>query len=456
METITIIGAGPCGCLLAVYLAKRGYKVNLYERRSDIRKASNSNGRSINLAISERGLFALQLGGVLDAVMAESVPIKGRKVHMQEGTEDTRTYIYGRNEREVNYSISRHVLNKVLLDSADSFDNVTLHFDAKVESVDLEASVVHIRDAQGHVKEIQSDRIFGTDGATSAVRTSLGENTHASFDLQTLSHGYKEILLPKDASEGLDLNYLHIWPRKEFMLMGLANLDGSMTMTLFMPLEGEVGLNTLTTKDQVQSFFETYFPDMLTRFPEVVERFLENPVSNLNTVRGGPWYHKDKVLLLGDAAHAIVPFFGQGINCGFEDCRLFDEALGESPISEHTFKEFYETRTKDSDAILTMATENYDEMKHHVGEDDFLFKTHIEKELMKRFPDQYISRYVLVSYTHEPYSFAQHAGKLQKTLVQRIYDQFKDSNEIDWERVTPWVHQYFSDLQSQTQDKKAA
>lgn len=446
MQNITIVGAGPCGCLLAIYLAQRGYSIDIYEKRLDIRTLSKHQGRSINLALSERGLRALEKAGIREKVLKQSVPIKGRKVHVLEKENQPIHYIYGRNSQEVNYSISRSVLNLEILNAASQYPNINFHFNHKIEEVDLKNSLLHFVDDHQRQQFVPIDHLIAADGANSAIRQSLQQNNQVDFTVEHLTHGYKEILLPAKNSQSLESNFLHIWPCKEFMLMALANLDNSFTMTLFMPLKGELALENLKETTAINQFFEKYFPEIIALYPNIIEEFQQTPISTLTTVQGGPWYVSNKVLLIGDAAHAIVPFFGQGINCGFEDCRLFDEFLDIDSMSEDLFERFYESRKIDTDAILSMAAQNYDEMKHHVGEKDFIFIDHIEKELMHRFPNQYISRYILVSYTHYPYNLVQKIGEMQKQLVYKIYQHFSKSKIIDWNQADPWIHELFNQL----------
>jgi kynurenine 3-monooxygenase len=443
MKNLSIIGAGPCGCLLSIYLARRGYNINLYERRPDMRSAQFAEGRSINLAISARGLLALEQAGMKELIIANAVAIKGRAVHIKDGSPE-KYYLYGRNQQEINYSISRKLLNSLLLGEAEQYNNITIHFEHKITGVDIKASTISaLNNNSLQLEVIKFDQLIATDGAGSAVRDSLNQLQIIDFDNKLLNVGYKEILLPSTNASSLKPEYLHIWPRKEFMLMGLANLDHSFTLTLFAPLKGETGLKNLTEEHAVSQFFLQNFPELSKMIPNLTKVFLQNPTANLFTVQGKPWYFEDKILLIGDAAHTIVPFFGQGINCGFEDCRLFNQMLDDKEnVGKQLFRNFYQKRKANTDAIAEMAFQNYDEMRKGVSDVDYSFYYYIERELMSRFPDQYVSRYILVSYTHCPYSFAHEAGKLQKALLNEIYSQSISNKEINWQIVANLVDHY--------------
>ena len=441
MNHLSIIGAGPCGCLLSIYLARKGYKIDLYEKRPDIRITQSEEGRSINLAISSRGLFALEQAGMRERILDNSVSVKGRAVHIKDKNTE-QYYLYGRNAQETNYSISRKLLNSLLLDEAEKYNNVTIHFEQKVVGINVEESTISILNNDS-LQAIKFNQLIAADGAGSAVRDSLNELQIIAFDNRILDFGYKEILLPTANSSSLNAEYLHIWPRKEFMLMGLANLDHSFTLTLFMPLKGEIALENLIEESSVSQFFTRNFPELTQMMPNLPGIFIKNPIATLFTTQGKPWYFKDKILLIGDAAHSIVPFFGQGINCGFEDCRLLNQMLSsQESIGYGLFKRFYEKRKVNTDAIAEMAFQNYDEMKKGVGDTDYSFYYSIERELMKRFPDKYISRYILVSYTNCSYSFAHEAGKLQKVLLNEMYHKALVDKEVDWETAEKLVAQY--------------
>lgn len=450
MTHIVISGAGPAGCLMAIYLAKRGYKVDIYERRPDIRQGASGTGRSINLALSHRGRRALEQADVLKPITELSVPIKGRKIHTTLA-ENPKEFIYGRTEEEVNYSLSRHALNRIVLEEADKFPSVNIFFEETVKAVDLHQKILRT----DH-REVPFNRLIATDGSNSSVRQSLINQGIAQFHIETLCHAYKELLLPKDKAVSLDPNYLHLWPRGQFMLMGLANKDGSMTMTLFMPSQGDIGLSHLETPSSVTDFFKTYIPDFLALDTSIPTRLVENPASSLTTVTGDTWYYQDSVLMLGDAVHAMVPFFGQGVNCAFEDCRLLDEVIGQKGFPSDVFQTFAKNRKKDTDAIMQMALENYEEMKSHVVDPSFVYKKEIESLLMRRFSETYISRYVLVSYTHEPYDLVQKIGRAQEKLLNKICTQFMSVDVIDWDLVAQWIQDYKNEINAFAQHRKGS
>src|SRR5690554_231408 len=325
MERVSVIGAGLVGSLQAIYLAKRGFQVDVFERREDMRKHIISAGRSINLAISLRGWKALEAVGADETVREIVIPMYGRTMHDKEG--NTSFQPYGKKEEAI-YSVSRGGLNCRLMDVAESYENVNFHFSHECKDIDLENKVIHFYDHKAKVnREITTDRIFGTDGAFSAVRKKVQLTDRFNYEQMYLKHGYKELYIPagKNNSYKIDKNSLHIWPRGEYMLIALANEDGSFTSTLFFPFEGNPSFESIKTKEEINQFFEKTFPDAKQLMPSLDQLFFDNPTSSLVTIKCSPWHYEDWILLLGDASHAIVPFYGQGMNAGFEDCRLFDE-----------------------------------------------------------------------------------------------------------------------------------
>ncbi|GGH34904.1 kynurenine 3-monooxygenase [Mangrovimonas yunxiaonensis] len=428
-QNILIIGAGLCGSLLALRLGQRGYNVTVMEMRPDMRKVDISAGRSINLAFSDRGIKAMNLVGILDKVMPLCIPMKGRMLHDIEG--QTILAPYSGREHEYINSISRGGLNELLLTEAEKHDNVNIHFNKKCLSVDFEKTTALFKDYDTKKEFIEdADVIFATDGAGSALRQSyyLGKKFLFSFSQDWLTHGYKELsILPgENGSYKTFKNALHIWGREAFMLIALPNLDGSFTVTLFLSFdEGEYNFNNLTTKEHVLEFFEKYFKDALELMPNLVDDFFKNPTSPLGTVKCAPWHYKGNTLLMGDAAHAIVPFYGQGMNASFEDVTEFDKVLDEGHQDWETiFKVYQANRKKDTDAIADLAIDNFHEMKGHVNHTNFREKRNLEMAFEKEFPTEYSSKYSLVTFNEDiGYRDAMLRGRAQdKAILNMLAD----------------------------------
>ena len=427
-QNILIIGAGLCGSLLALRLGQRGYNVNVYEMRPDLRKTDISAGRSINLAFSDRGNKAMKLVGIEKQVEALCIPMNGRMIHDKQGNTFLSNYS-GRDHEYIN-SISRGGLNALLLDEAEKHDNVTIHFNKKCKSVDFENTTALFEDYTSKDKFIEdADCIIATDGAGSALRKSyyLERKFLFSFSQNYLTHGYKELsILPtKTGDYKTYKNALHIWPRGDFMVIALPNLDGSFTVTLFLSYaEGEYNFNNLTTPEIVTEFFQQEFPDALALMPNLVEDFFENPTAPLGTVKCSPWHYKGNTLLMGDSAHAIVPFYGQGMNASFEDVVEFDAVLDKFEGDwETVFTEYEKTRKKDTDAIADLAIDNFHEMKDHVGQAIFQEKRKIEQALEKEFPNEYSSKYSLVTFNeHIGYREAMLRGRAQDKAILNLLD----------------------------------
>jgi len=435
-ENILIIGAGLCGSLLALRLAQRGYNVDVYESRPDLRTTDISAGRSINLALSDRGFKALRLAGVEEKARKICIPMYGRLIHDIEG--NTFPSNYSGREGEYINSISRGDLNGLLLTEADLFDNLTIHFNKQCKTVDLDTNIVTFYDHQDKQDfAVKADVIFGTDGAGSALRKSyyLERKFLFSYSQNYLTHGYKELEIPgsKDQKHLISKDHLHIWPRGDYMLIALANLDGSFTVTLFLSYdEGEYNFNNLTSAEKVVAFFEDQFPDAVALIPDIAAEFFNNPTGPLGTVKCSPWSYKNKTLLMGDAAHAIVPFYGQGMNASFEDVTIFDGILEKYEGDWETiFKTFEKKRKQDTDAIAHLAIDNYYEMRDHVANPMFKEKRTLEMALEKEFPTEYSSKYSLVTFNEEiPYYHAMTKGRAQdKAILNMISDGNLDLNE---------------------------
>ncbi|APZ44905.1 kynurenine 3-monooxygenase [Polaribacter reichenbachii] len=428
-DKILIIGAGLCGSLLALRLAQRGYKIELYESRPDLRKVDISAGRSINLALSDRGLKALRLCGMEKKAKEISIPMYGRFMHDKEG--NTFESNYSGREGEYINSISRGDLNAILLDEAEKHENVNIHFNSSCENVDIENTIAHFKDYKSKRKFfVKADVIFGADGAGSALRKSyISERKFLfSYSQNYLNHGYKELEIPADNSGNhqISKSHLHIWPRGDFMLIALPNLDGSFTVTLFLSYnEGEYNFENLTTTEKINEFFEKEFPDALALIPNIKKEFSQNPTGALGTVKCSPWSYLNKTLLIGDAAHAIVPFYGQGMNASFEDVFVFDEILNQELSDwKSVFKAYEKARKKDTDAIADLAIDNFYEMRDHVANPLFKEKRKIEMDLEKTFPNQYFSKYSLVTFNENiVYNEAMKRGRAQdKALLNLIVD----------------------------------
>lgn len=427
-QNILIIGAGLCGSLLALRLGQRGYNVSVYEMRPDLRKTDISAGRSINLAFSDRGNKAMKLVGIEETVNKLCIPMNGRMLHDRDGNTFLSNYS-GRDHEYIN-SISRGELNGLLLTQAEKHDNVTIHFNKKCQSVDFENTTAHFQDYNTKDEFIEdADAIIATDGAGSALRKSyyLERKFLFSFSQDYLTHGYKELsILPTETGDYKTYkNALHIWPRGDFMVIALPNLDGSFTVTLFLSYaEGEYNFNNLTTPEIVTEFFQKEFPDALELMPNLVEDFFENPTAPLGTVKCSPWHYKGNTLLMGDSAHAIVPFYGQGMNASFEDVVEFDAVLDKHEGNWETiFTEYEKTRKKDTDAIADLAIDNFHEMKDHVGQAIFQEKRKIEMALEKEFPNEYSSKYSLVTFNeHIGYREAMLRGRAQDKAILNMLD----------------------------------
>ncbi len=435
-QNILIIGAGLCGSLLALRLGQRGYKVSVYEMRPDLRKVDISAGRSINLAFSDRGNKAIKLVGLEEKVKPLCIPMNGRMIHDENGNTFQSDYS-GRDYEYIN-SISRGDLNTLLLDEAEKHENVTIYFNKKCKSVDFEKTTAHFQDYETKDEFIKdADVIIATDGAGSAMRKSyyLGKKFLFSFSQDYLNHGYKELsILPKENGDyKTHKNALHIWPRGSFMLIALPNLDGSFTVTLFLSYdEGKYHFNNLKTEERILEFFKNEFPDALAIMPNLVEDFFKNPTAPLGTIKCSPWHYKGNTLLMGDAAHAIVPFYGQGMNASFEDVVEFDKVLDQNLDNwEAVFKTYEKIRKKDTDAIADLAIDNFHEMKGHVNHEVFKEKRKLEMALEKEFPEDYSSKYSLVTFNEDiGYRDAMLRGRAQdKAILNLLTNKKIDIND---------------------------
>jgi kynurenine 3-monooxygenase len=430
IKHIGILGAGLVGSLLSIYLKKRGYRVSLFEKRDDMRKSSAEAGRSINLALSKRGLKALEGIGAVEEVKKIMLPMEGRMMHSQEGKLTFQPY--GKEGQYIN-SVSRGNLNKILLDKAEE-EGVEIIFEHACKLVDLENTMVTF-ETHKEEKTMQFDLLFGSDGAYSQMRQSMLKTDRFNYQQYYIPHGYKELTIPatREGDFALAPNALHIWPRGQYMLIALPNLDKSFTCTLFFPFEGQPSFESLQSPKQLLHFFEETFPDSLPHLKDIKEEYFQNPTSSLVTVKCEPWV-KNNCVLIGDAAHAIVPFYGQGMNAGFEDCHelnlLIDKHSGDWA---EILAEYQELRKKDGDAIADLALHNFVEMRDLVADDKFLIQKKIEAKLHEQFPEKWIPLYSMVTFSDLRYSEAFEIGKKQQAIMDEVM-QKPDILE-NWETV---------------------
>lgn len=419
-EKINIIGGGLSGTLMAIYLAKRGFEINLFERRPDMRKNKISAGKSINLALSTRGLHALEKVGLDQEILADAIPMSGRMIHSKTG--ELTYQPYGKDGQAIN-SVSRGRLNIRLLELADEFENITLHFNAKCVDVNVEEGSAVFEMEDGSRKSFLSDRIIGTDGAFAATRARMQMGDRFDYNQFYLKVGYKELEIPAGAMGAfkMEKNALHIWPRGAFMMIALPNPAGDFTCTLFVPFEGEKSFDAVKTQADVQQFFAEEFPDAVPLMPTLLEDYFKNPTASLVTVRCYPWVKGDKLALMGDAAHAVVPFYGQGMNCSFEDVVVMDECIEKYGSDwNKVFDEYQKLRKPNADAISQLAIQNYTEMAEKVGDKHFLHKKHIEHDLSDLYPDKFKSQYELTTFSLSPYKYALDQGEKNDRLLEKI------------------------------------
>jgi len=420
-KKIIIVGAGLVGSLWAVYMRKAGYKVVIYERRSDIRKAEISAGKSINLALSARGWNSLNAAGIKADIEKIAIPMSGRIMHSEEG--ELTYQPYGKKEEAI-YSVSRGHLNAIMMDLAEEKGNSTIHYNHQCLSADLKNGKITLRNlVTDEIFEDQADVVFAADGAYSAIRyNSMQKVDRFNFSQFYVEDGYKELLLPagKDGSYQIEKNALHIWPRGRFMLIALPNEDGSFTCTLFMPYENhEHAFNDLNTDEKVDDFFQKVFPDFYDMMPNLIENWHQNPLSSMSITRCFPWT-MGKFALLGDSAHATVPFYGQGMNAGFEDCFVMWKLYNKYGNWKETFQEFQKIRKPDGDALQDLSLDNYYVMRDHVADKKFLLQKKIEAKLHENYPDKWIPLYSQVSFSTIRYSEAYKNGKKQEKIMKEI------------------------------------
>ena len=429
----TLIGAGLTGPLLATYLAQRGHSVEIYERRPDMRKESISAGRSINLALSARGNHALKEVGLYDKIKPNTIPMKGRMIHDLDGI--THLQPYGQKDNEVIFSVSRAQLNMELMTWAEETGNVTIRFNHQLISADLEQNklMFQLSDSLEEL-ELSFNRVIGCDGSASILRKSIVEKADVQYVKKPLGHGYKELTIPplESGEFQIEPNVLHIWPRGNYMLIALPNNDNSFTCTLFFPMAGATSFKTVKTEKDILDLFQSQFPDAIKLMSTLVEDFQSNPTGDLASVYCKPWHFGDKALLIGDAAHAVVPFFGQGMNASFQDCsalaQLMDQIEDDWPA---IFNAFSSTQVKNGHAIADMAIENYLEMRDHVNDTEYKKKRNVELKLERMFPGRFIPRYSMVSFHQIPYSEVYQRGGEQFKIIDDVLKADPSGQFID-------------------------
>lgn len=448
-ETVTLIGAGLNGPLLAIGLLRRGFRVEIYERRPDMRRVRMSAGRSINLALSTRGIHALSGVELWKEMQSIIVPMKGRMMHSIHS--DLTFQPYGQNESQAINSISRAELNIALINAAEA-QGARIFFQQRCLGMDLHTGQARMRDEEsGEVRTVASSVVIACDGSTSAIRTGMLKLNRFNFSQQYLDYGYKELTIPArpGGKHALEPNALHIWPRGNYMLIALPNIDGTFACILFLPFEGRDSFEQLNDHDVVLKFFRSRFPDALHLMPDLADNFFTNPTGAMVTIKCSPWHVAGRVLLLGDSAHAIVPFFGQGINCGFEDCMSLLDLLDRHGADwERIFTEFEAARKVNTDAIADMAVENFVEMRDRVADPRFLFRKKVELALEARYPGKFVPKYSMVTFHRIPYAVALERGAKQDRILSEICDPVDRIEDLDWGKAERLIRTTLTPLES--------
>lgn len=418
-KDVAIAGAGLVGTLLGIYLKKKDYKVTIFDRSADIRKVKFS-GRSINLAMSTRGWNALDRVGIGNAIRKIAIPMDKRAIHLKDGSLTFQPY--GINGEAI-YSISRSGLNRLMVDLAEK-EGVNFEFNQKIWDVNLDTATLYIGENEhGPFEQKTFDMVLGADGAFSRIRHRMQRQNRFDYSQYFLNIGYKELTIPAnaDGSHKIDSNSFHIWPRGEFMLIALSNDDGSFTCTLFMPFEGENSFEKIDTEEKLTVFFNEYFSDTKDLIPNLQHDYFTNPTSSLVTMQCYPWTYKDKVALIGDSAHAIVPFYGQGMNAGFEDITALSDLLDKFPDDIQTvFEKYQEIRKPNADAIAELSYRNFIEMSTKTADADFLLQKKIEAWFTKLHPEKWLPLYDRVTFSLNPYEDALAIGDSQKMVMDEV------------------------------------
>lgn len=444
-DPIILLGAGLAGSLMAAYLAKKGFNVDVYERRPDMRNTDISAGKSINLALSVRGIHALKEVGIIDDIMEIAIPMRGRVMHDIEGNLTYQSY--SKDGKTAINSVSRGALNVKLMDLADENDKIDLFFGWRCKGMNFRTNEVLLKNEEtGETKRIKSQTVIGSDGAFSGLRGSMVKTPRFNYSQDYLSHSYKELEIPPgpNGEHLIEKNALHIWPRGSYMLIALPNLDGSFTVTLFLAQSGEENsFDALDTKEKVKTFFDTQFPDAVALMPDLLEDYFENPTGNLVTIRCNPYAVGGQAALIGDAAHAVVPFYGQGMNAAFEDCTALAAAIDKHGTNwEAVFGAYQDQQIDNGHAIATMAIEHYHEMRDSTGDDRWLFRKSVEHWLEKTYPTRYISQYEMVSFSRTPYAEAHRLGKQNELILNELIEGVDDLKDIDPEKADRLIKTY--------------
>ena len=450
-DKITLAGGGLVGSLLALMLARKGFEVDVFESRPDLRNTDISAGKSINLALANRGIKPLQALGLMAEIEKMLIPMRGRMVHIHGQTASLQAY--GQQAHEVIYSISRGQLNGFLISQAEATGKVSFHFEHRITEIDFEQQLLTVAHGEQQVTQ-PFQRLFGTDGANSPVRQAIdaiAPNSTVSIDM--LDHSYKELCIAADANGAhkIDKHALHIWPRGEFMIIALPNLDGSFTVTLFMPTEASstahANFASITNVEQFNAFMLQYFPELQRLLANAEQDFFTNPTGKLATVKCAPWYWQNKALILGDAAHAVVPFHGQGMNCGFEDCDALWQLLPDAEQCadfdwQAFFQQMQSLRKTNADAIADMAIENYTEMRNSVMQPEYLLQKQCAFKIQQWFPERFSPRYGMVMFEHRPYREAYKLGKIHQQLLTELTQQISDIEQLTQATAEQFLTKY--------------
>jgi kynurenine 3-monooxygenase len=447
-KTITLIGSGLTGPLVALGLVRRGFQVKIYERRADMRKVRMSAGRSINLALSARGIHALTQAGLWREMQKIIIPMKGRMMHS--AASELTFQPYGKNESEVINSISRAELSIALMNAAEA-QGVQIHFHQRCTGIDFRAGTLAVRDEQsGAGRTEECSVVIGCDGSASAIRGAMLNRARFNFSQHYLDYGYKELTIPAGpgGKHVLETHALHIWPRGNYMLIALPNVDGTFACILFLPFEGADSFAEIKTPAAVVDFFQSRFPDAVPLMPDLTDNFFANPTGAMVTIKCAPWHVEGLALLLGDAAHAIVPFFGQGINCGFEDCSVLLELLDRHDANwEKVFHEFEKLRKANANAIADLAVENFVEMRDRVADPRFLLRKKVELALEAKYPQLFVPKYAMVTFHRVPYTTALERGQLQDRMLAELCGSIDRVEDLDWNKADSLIRHYLTPLE---------
>lgn len=442
MKDITIVGAGLVGSLLAIYLAKRGYSVEVFERNADLREIEFKRGKSINITLCDRGLKALDAVGVGDIIRQVSVPVYGRLIHQENGELEYQPY---GNNQEALYSVSRYQLNCALLDYAQTHFPIDFYFNEECIGLDLSSTTITFKNNRtGNIFHRQANRIIGADGAHSAVRQKLQQRSRFDYSQHYATHANKELSIPASTQAGWaqKKNVLHIWPRGQYMLISFPNVDGSITCTLHLPFAGEFSFDSIKTEADVKHLFTTMFPDAMLEMPTLIEDYFANPCIPMVTIRCSQWVFQDKIALIGDAAHAMWPSYGQGANSGFEDCAVFDQCVeqyGENWLA--TFQEYERLRRPNGDMMGILSEEHFREIRDLVGDHEFQLRKKIERKINRLYPTKYIPLYSLIAFTDIPYAEALPIDQQQRQIIEQLLKIDNIEAKIDDRETEKIIHQ---------------